>query len=73
VEDEKKWTDKDGNMLPDAFLMKKGSNAHDLAYKVHSDIGDSFLYAIDARTRMRLGEKHELKNNDVIKIVSTAK
>ncbi len=72
VEDEKKWTDKNDNILPDAFLMKKGSNPHDLAYRVHSDIGDRFLYAVDARTRMRLGEKHELEHNDVIKIVSTA-
>jgi len=73
VEDEAKWTDKNDRMLPDAFLMKKGSTAHDLAYKVHSDIGDSFLYAVNAKTKMRLGEKHELENGDVVKIVSTAK
>ncbi|WP_406656218.1 redox-regulated ATPase YchF [Methanolobus sp. ZRKC2] len=73
VEDEGKWTDKNDRMLPDAFLMKKGSTAHDLAYKVHSDIGDRFLYAVDAKTKMRLGEKHELNDGDVVKIVSTAK
>lgn len=73
VEDEGKWTDKNDKMLPDAFLMKRGSTSHDLAYKVHSDIGDRFLYAINAKTKMRLGEKHELENGDVVKIVSTAK
>lgn len=73
VEDEGKWIDKNDRMLPDAFLMKKGSNAHDLAYMVHSDIGDRFLYAVDGRTKMRLGEKHELNDGDVIKIVSTTK
>ena len=73
VEDEGKWTDKHGKMLPDAFLMKRGSSAHQLAYKVHSDIGDGFLYAVDAKTKMRLGEKHELANGSVVKIVSTAK
>jgi ribosome-binding ATPase YchF (GTP1/OBG family) len=73
VEDEGKWTDKHGKMLPDAFLMKRGSNAHQLAYKVHSDIGDGFLYAVDAKTKMRLGEKHELVDGSVVKIVSTAK
>jgi (p)ppGpp synthase/HD superfamily hydrolase len=52
--------------------MKKGSTAHDLAYRVHTDIGDRFLYAVDGRTKMRLGEKHELKDGDVVKIVSTA-
>ncbi|RNI15877.1 redox-regulated ATPase YchF [Methanohalophilus sp. RSK] len=73
VEDEGHWTDKKGRMLPDAYLVKKGSTAHELAYKVHTDIGDSFLYAVDGRTRMRLGDKYELKDGDVIKIVSTAK
>lgn len=73
VEDEGKWTDKNGNMLPDAYLMKRGSTCHDLAYQIHTEIGDRFLYAMDARTRLRLGEKHELKNGDVIKIISTAK
>lgn len=73
VEDEGKWSDKNGNMLPDAYLMKRGSTCHDLAYQIHTEIGNRFLYAVDARTRLRLGEKHELKNGDVIKIVSTAK
>jgi ribosome-binding ATPase YchF (GTP1/OBG family) len=71
VEDEGKFTDRKGVVLPDAYLMKRGSNARDLAYRVHSDIGDSFLFAIDARTKMRLGDKYELKDGDVIKIVST--
>ena len=73
VEDEGKWSDKNGNMLPDAYLMKRGSTCHELAYQIHTEIGDRFLYAVDARTRLRLGEKHEMKNGDVIKIVSTAK
>jgi len=73
VENEGKWTDKNDRILPDAFLVNKGATAHDLAYLVHSDIGDRFLYAVDARTKMRLSDKYELKNRDVIKIVSTAR
>ena len=73
VEDEGKWTNKLGTMLPDAYLMKNGSSCKDLAYKIHTEIGDKFLYAVDARTKMRLAEKHPLKSGDVIKIVSTAK
>ena len=73
VEDEGKWTNKTGDMLPDAYLMKRGSTCKDMAYRIHTDIGDRFLYAVDARTKMRLAEKHELKTGDVIKIVSTAK
>lgn len=71
VDDEMKLTDKKGNVLPDAFLVPQGTTAHEFAYVIHSDLGDSFLHAIDARTKRRLGEDHELKNGDVIRIVST--
>jgi ribosome-binding ATPase YchF (GTP1/OBG family) len=73
VEDENHFCNKQGDVLPDAFLMRKGSTPHDLAYQVHTEIGKGFLYAIDARTKMRIKETHELKNGDVIKIVSAAK
>jgi ribosome-binding ATPase YchF (GTP1/OBG family) len=73
VEDEHRWSDKQGRVLPDAFLMKGGGTAKDLAFKVHSDIGHGFLYAIDVRTKKRLGEHHELQNGDIIKIVSTSR
>jgi hypothetical protein len=73
VEDEHHWSDKEGRVLPDAFLLKKGQNVKDLAFKVHSDIGCGFLYAIDARTKMRLGEHHKLQDGDIIKIVSTSR
>ncbi|MDF0589939.1 redox-regulated ATPase YchF [Candidatus Methanocrinis natronophilus] len=71
VEDEGKWTDRNGVVLPDAYLMKKGSTTKDLAYRIHTEIGESFLFALDGRSKRRLGEKHELKAGDVIKIVST--
>jgi ribosome-binding ATPase YchF (GTP1/OBG family) len=71
VEDENKFTDKKGVVLPDAYLMKRKSTARDLAYRIHSDIGEGFLFAVDAKKKMRLGEKYELKDGDVIKIVST--
>lgn len=73
VEDENHYCNKQGEVLPDAFLMKKGSTPHDLAYQVHTDIGRGFLYAVDAKTKMRIKESHVLKDGDIIKIVSTAK
>lgn len=73
VEDENHYCNKQGEVLPDAFLMKKGSTPHDLAFQVHTDIGKGFLYAIDAKTKMRIKESHILKDGDIIKIVSTAK
>ena len=73
VEDENHFCNKKGEVLPDAFLMRKGSTPHDLAYQVHTDIGKGFLYAVDARTKMRIKENHQLKDGDIIKVVSTAK
>jgi len=70
VEDENHFCNKKGEVLPDAFLMRKGSTPHDLAYQVHTDIGKGFLYAVDARTKMRIKENHLLKDGDIIKIVS---
>ncbi len=70
VEDENKLTDKEGRVLPDVHLMPRGSNAKELAYKVHTDLGDNFIRAIDARTKRVVGHDHELKENDVITIVA---
>ncbi|MDI9642118.1 MAG: redox-regulated ATPase YchF [Archaeoglobales archaeon] len=72
VEDERKFTDSKGNVLPDAFLVKKGTTAKELAYKIHTDIGRGFIYGMDAKKKMRIAEDHELNNNDVVKIVSSA-
>jgi len=71
VEDENKLTDKKGNVLPDAFLVPQGTTARGLAYLIHTELGESFLYAIDARARMRKGEDYVLKDKDVIRIVAT--
>ncbi len=71
VEDERKFTNRNGEVLPDAILIKDGSTPRDLAYVVHTDLGKGFLYAIDAKRKMRVGENYKLRNNDVIKIVST--
>ena len=70
VEDENHYCNKQGDVLPDAYLMKRGSTPHDLAFQVHTDIGKGFLYAVDARTKMRIKENHVLKDGDIIKIVS---
>jgi len=72
VEDENHLTDKEGRILPDAHLMKRGSTAKDLAYKVHSDLGDNFIRAVDARTHRIIGADHKLKDGDVIRIVANA-
>jgi ribosome-binding ATPase YchF (GTP1/OBG family) len=71
VEDETKLSNKDGLILPDARLLPANSTAKDLAATIHADIAKGFLHAIDVKTKQRIGAQHQLKNGDVIKIVST--
>jgi len=73
VEDETKLSDKEGNVLPDAYVMRGGSTALDLARTVHTELADSFLYAVDARNGKRLSADHKLGNRDIVKIVSSGK
>lgn len=70
VDNENKLADKKGNVLPDAFLVPEGTTAKEFAYEIHSDLGDTFINAIDAKTNRKVGENYELKNGDIIKIVS---
>ncbi len=71
VEDETKLSNKNGEILPDAKLLRLGATARDLARSIHEDLAKGFLYAIDAKTKQRVGADHQLKDGDVLKIVST--
>lgn len=62
--------DGSGNVLPDVFLMQRGSSVRDLASAIHSDIAQSILYAIDAKTKKRLGPDQVLEDDSVVQIVS---
>jgi small GTP-binding protein len=73
VEDEHKYSDSMGNVLPDAILLHKSANAHDLAAAIHTEIADKMLYALDARKKMRIGKDHQLQDGDIVKIVSAAR
>ncbi|HEC96484.1 MAG TPA: TGS domain-containing protein, partial [Euryarchaeota archaeon] len=72
VEDQNKFTDHYGNILPDAYLVPRGTTVKELAYMIHTDLGRTFLYAINAKIKERIGEDYVLRDNDVIKIVATA-
>jgi len=71
VEDEKCLCDRNGNVLPDALLLKRGSTPLDLAQQIHSELAKGFLYAMDVRRKEKIGREYTLKDRDVIKIVST--
>jgi len=65
-----KLEDSKGNVLPDCFLMPPNSTALDFAYKLHTNFGDTFIKAIDVKTKMVIGKDHKLKHLDIIEIYS---
>ncbi len=73
VYDVQKLSDHHGNVLPDVYLMPDGASVEDLAREVHSELAKGLLYAIDARTGIRLPASYKLKDRDVLSIVSSTK
>ena len=70
VEDEHKAANHKGEVLPDAFLVPKGTTAVQLAAMVHTDLAHRFIGAIDVKRHIRVGADHPLSEGDVIKIVA---
>ena len=70
VEDAEKLTDHQGRVLPDCYLVPRGTTTKQFAGLIHSELAESFIFAIDARTKKRLGDSHVLKENDIIQIVA---
>ena len=66
-----KLEDKDGNTLPDCFLMKEKASAIDFAYALHTDFGKHFVKAIDVKKKLPVGRDHILNHLDIIEIMST--
>ena len=74
VSDINAYSDNSGNILPDVFLVEKGTLLRDFVRdKIHSELAENFMFGIDAKTKKRLGENYELKHKDVIKITTTRK
>ncbi|MCW4022512.1 MAG: redox-regulated ATPase YchF [archaeon] len=73
VEDVEHLSDHKGRVLPDVYLVPYGTTARQLAYVIHTELGDSFIHAIDIRGKNRIGEDYVLKDRDVISIVSAKK
>ena len=65
-----KLGDSKGNILPDCFLVPNGSTALDFAYCIHSDLGNNFIKAINAKTKQVIGKEYELKHRDGVEIVT---
>ena len=63
--------DQHGNVLPDCFLLPEKSTALDFAFKLHTDIGNNFIKAIDVKSKKPVGKDYLLKNRDVIEIATS--
>jgi ribosome-binding ATPase len=70
VEDETHWTDTRGRVLPDALLVPRDATARAVAYRVHSELGDQFIRAIDGRSHRALGAEQPVAPNSVLRIVA---
>lgn len=62
-------SDNKGNVLPDVFLVKKGTTLKELAAKVHSDMADKFIGGTDFSSKRKIGSDHVIKDKDVIQII----
>ncbi|MFI5415254.1 MAG: YchF-related putative GTPase [Candidatus Lutacidiplasmatales archaeon] len=70
VEDEHRWTDSKGRVLPDAHLIPAGMAVRAFAYRIHTELGENFLKAIDARTNRALAAEHPLEAGAVVRVVT---
>ena len=73
VADEKNLSDKKGRILPDLILLKDGATIKDLAKEIHSDLTKGLLYGKDLRYNLRLPVDYQLRDRDVVSLISAAK
>ena len=68
-----KLSDKKGHVLPDLVLLKDGATVTDLAKEIHSDLTKGLLYAKDLRYNLRVPTNYQLRDRDVICLISASK
>ena len=73
VANEDTLADKKGRVLPDLILVKEGATIKDLANEIHTDLSKGLLYGKDLRYNLRLPTNYQLRDRDVISLVSATK
>ena len=73
VEDVEHLSDHEGRVLPDAYVVPYGTTARELAFRIHSELGEGFIFGVEVHEKKRVGEDYVLKHGDVISIVSARK
>jgi ribosome-binding ATPase YchF (GTP1/OBG family) len=69
VTNSNKMSDKEGRVLPDVHLVPKGTTVRELAFRIHTSIGEKFIAGIDARTKKKLSADYVLQDKDVVEIM----
>ena len=69
VVDEKRLTDGNGRILPDAYLVRNGATPREVAGMIHSDFAEKYKGAIDCRTGLKIKNDEPVKNGQIIKII----
>lgn len=64
--------DKHGNVLPDCFLLPPKSTPVDFAFKIHTDIGNKYVKAINVKTKLPMSKDHLLQHRDVVEIKTSS-
>jgi len=72
VEDQTEFSDKKGNVLPDVILAPFNAALSDVAGHVHSELAQTMIHGIDARTGVRLPVDYIVRDRDVIKVVAAS-
>lgn len=73
VADQINLADKKGRVLPDLILLKDGATINDLAKEIHTDLTKGLLYGKDLRYNLRLPNDYQLRDRDVVSLVSASK
>ena len=73
VANEETLSDKKGRILPDLILVKEGATIKDLANEIHTDLAKGLLYGKDLRYNLRLPTHYQLRDRDVVSLISATK
>ena len=60
VEDLTNLSDREGNILPDVFLIPPNALIKEMAAHIHTDLAKTLLHAVDARTGLRLPSNYKI-------------
>jgi hypothetical protein len=63
-----KLADSKGNILPDAYLVRRGTVLKEFAGMIHTDLADSFIGGLDI-TKKKIGADYQLKDGDVVEVL----